>query len=169
MVNSPNAQTAGTRIGHIDASKVTVGADIQGGVPERASQLAREILDGQITIEQIQGQDVVAGLRHVADSAQPTLSELRQGVASLRRQLETAIQAGQFTDQAAVEDALDDLERVQKELAKPKPDKGRILRKLESATNLLINSESAGMAGNIGTSLSTDAAVMMKLAQKLFA
>lgn len=169
VLNSPHAQTGGTRIGHIDASKVTVGADIQGGVPERLGQLAREILDGKITIQQIKGQDVVVGLRHITNPVQPTLSELRQGVATLRRQLETAIQAGQFTDQAAAEDALDDLDRVQKELAKPKPNSGRVIRKLESATNLLINSESAGIAGDTVTSLSADAAVLMKLTQKFFA
>ena len=146
--------------------------DTQGGSLERGGRLAKDILSGNFSINDIEGKDVVVGLRHVKNLAQPTQEELRQEVAHLRSLLQTAIEAGEITDNEAAEDAMDDLDKVDRELAKDKANEWRVIRKLNSATDVLIKcSETSEAVGNIGgllLNITPKAALLTQLAQSFF-
>jgi len=173
VVGSPRAQTGGVRIGHIKAQeKVTVGVDTTGGSLEAGAKLAKDILSGNFSIDDIEGKNVVVGLRHVKNLAQPTQEELRQEVAHLRSLLEAAIEAGEITDNDAAEDAMDDLDKVNQELNKDNPNEWRVMHKLNSATDVLIKcSETSEAVGNIGgllLKIAPAAALLTQLAQSFF-
>lgn len=173
VVGSPATQTGGVRIGRIKAGeKVTVGVDTTGGSLEAGAKLAKDILSGNFSIDDIEGKNVVVGLRHVKNLAQPTQEELRQEVAHLRSLLEAAIEAGEITDHDAAEDAMDDLDKVDKELTKDNPNEWRVIRKLNSATDVLIRcSETSEAVGNIGgllLKIAPAAALLTQLAQAFF-
>lgn len=167
-----DVQVGGIRVGNIKADRVTVGQDIQGVPTGDLLALARGLQQGAITVEDIEGKNVVVGLRYTADTTRPTQAELAKEVAALRDELAQAIAAGAFADEGDSEDAQEAITKASTELAKATPNADRVTRSLESASTLIIKtSETAEAAGKLPDALAhlaPFAATLVALARTLF-
>ena len=174
-VGGQDAQRGGIRVGKIvDSDDVTIGANLQGGSAADAAALTREIMSGGITVDEVtRSNKLTVGLHHIADPASATLDDLRQEVAALREQLaalsaEASLNSEESQD---AEEAATDLATAHAELAKAEPHKGRVLRNLKKATEVLTTGAEAAEAGEkVGGTLlklAPLAALVYQLAQRL--
>ena len=165
----------GIKAKRIQADHVVSGVQIQGGDAQQAAaliQLAQAIRRGEITADEIIAQSVVTGLQYISDPAQATADDLRCELATLRTQLEQAINAHEFADQTDAEDAKESLAIAETELSKPQPGGNRIIRKLDEANSIITKSaETAEQAGKIGAvlmKLAPAVAILWQVAQRIF-
>ena len=177
--SSETAQHAMNRQGgiyvrRIDAENVVSGIQIQGGDAQSAAalvQLAQSIRRGDIRADELKARHLVSGLQYIADPSQASVEDLRRELAALRTKLEQAIAAQEIADAADADDAQESLTTAETELAKPQPNGGRVLRKLDALSQIVTRSaeaaEAAGKLGAIVIQLAPLAATLWQVAQKL--
>jgi hypothetical protein len=172
--SSRHEQKGGIRAGRIEAENVVDGVQVQGGTSAGAGdlvELARAIQSGGITAGEIKAGNVVSGLQFLAGRPPETRGELRQEVAALRRQVEQAVAAGEFTSRGDAEDVTGALQAAETELNRPQPDGRRVARKLRSAAEVLTGAaEAATAARKVGVEiirLAPVAAALYQLAQAI--
>ncbi len=149
-------ESGGIRARRIEAEHVVSGVQIQGDAAQAASliHLAQAIGRGEISADEIKARNLVSGLQYISDPTQATTDDLRRELAALREKLNQAIDANEFSDEAEAEDARESLKSAEDELAKPQPNKGRVLRKLESLNKIVASgAELANNAGKVGAML----------------
>jgi len=168
-------EPGGIHARHIEADNVVSGVQIQGGDAQTASSLihlAQSIRRGEIHAEEIKARNLVSGLQYIADPAQASVEDLRRELLALRAQLEQAIASQEFSDPANAQDAQDSLATAETELAKPEPNRNRVLRKLDELSQIITRSaETADAAGKLGAlviRLAPLAATLWQVAQHLF-
>ena len=173
--SSSRVQKGGIHAGRIEADNVVDGVQVQGGTPERAAALveaARAIQRGGITADEIKAGNVVSGLQFLTGKPPEDQTELLAEVAALRAQVQQAIAAGGVDDEGDAEDVTDALAKTEAELEKPEPNGRRVVRHLESATEILTGAaESVEAARNVGwqiIKLAPVAAALAQLAQAIF-
>ena len=173
MATNSNNQ-GGIHARRIEADNVVSGTQIQGGDAQSAAalvQLAQAIQRGDISADEIKARNLVSGLQYIADPTQASVEDLRRELAALRTKLEQAIAAQEIPDTADAEDAQESLTTVETELAKPQPNEGRVLRKLDALSQIVTRSaETAQAAGKLGAmviQLAPVAAMVWQVAQKL--
>jgi hypothetical protein len=173
--NSGQVQKGGIHARTIEAENVVDGVHLQGGVPadvEALVGLAQAIQRGSITADEIRAGNVVSGVLFVAGKPPVNHAELRAEVAALREQVQQAIAAGEVADAGDAEDVTDALAKTEAELEKPEPNGKRVVRHLESATDILTGvAKSAAAARNVGwqiVKLAPVAAALSQLAQAIF-
>ncbi len=159
---------------HIEAENVVSGIQIQGGNAQSAAaliQLAQAIQRGDISADEIKARHLVSGLQYIADPSYASADDLRHELAALRTKLEQAIAAHEISDAADAEDAQESLTIAETELAKPQPNGGRVLRKLDTLSQIVTRSaETAQAAGKLGAmviQLAPVAATLWQVVQKL--
>jgi hypothetical protein len=173
MTTNSNEQ-GGIHARRIEADNVVSGTQIQGGDAQSAAalvQLAQSIQRGDISADEIKARNLVSGLQYIADPAQASVDDLRRELAALRTRLEQAIAAQEIPDAADADDAQESLTTAETELAKPEPNGGRVLRKLDALSQIVTRSaETAQAAGKLGAmviQLAPLAATVWQVAQKL--
>ena len=173
MTTNSNEQ-GGIHARRIEADNVVSGTQIQGGDAQSAAaliQLAQAIQLRDISADEIKARNLVSGLQYIADPAQASLDDLRRELAALRTRLEQAIAVQEIPDAADAEDAQESLTTAETELAKPQPNGGRVLRKLDALSQIVTRSaETAQAAGKLGAmviQLAPVAATPWQVAQKL--
>ncbi|NJL27941.1 MAG: hypothetical protein HC897_08595 [Thermoanaerobaculia bacterium] len=115
---------------HILAGSVK-GVEVVGGGAEGAAEIAHAVGERSgIEAETIQANEVV-GFKYIADPEQPRLDELRAALAGLRAEL---ARLGTRPEVEAVEAVLIE---AGEELAKPQPEGGVVVPKLEKAAKIL--------------------------------
>ncbi len=169
-----STEPGGIHARRIEADNVVSGTQIQGGDVQSAAalvSLAQAIARGDISADEIKAHNLVSGLQYIADPTQVTIEDLRRELAALRTRLEQAIAAQEIPDAADAEDAQESLTTAETELAKPQPNGGRVLRKLDALSQIVTRSaETAQAAGKLGAmviQLAPLAATLWQLAQKL--
>lgn len=167
-------QTGGIRARRIEADHVVDGVQLQGGAPADPAglvELARAIQRGGITADEIEAGDVVSGLQFIGGSPPATADDLRQEVAALRTKVAQAIAAGEIAKAGDAEDVADALTKAEAELSAPEPDRGRVLRQLETAAKVLTAGaaavEAAGKLGPVIATLAPKAAALWELARSI--
>jgi predicted RNA-binding Zn ribbon-like protein len=173
--SSSHVQKGGIHADRIEADNVVDGVQLQGGTPEMAANLiqaAKAIQRGGITAKEIKAGNVVSGLQFLTGKPPETQADLRAEVAALREQVQQAIAAGEVADAGDAEDVTDALAKTEAELEKSEPNGKRVVRHLESATDILTGvAESTAAARNIGwqiIKLAPLAAALAQLAQAIF-
>ena len=173
--SSSRVQKGGIRAERIEAENVVDGVQLQGGTPEMAANLvqaAKAIQRGGITAKEIKAGNVVSGLQFLTGKPPETQAELRAEVAALREQVQQALAAQEIADAGDAEDVTDALAKTEAELEKPEPNGRRVVRHLESATDILTGvAESTAAARNVGwqiIKLAPVAAALAQLAQAIF-
>jgi hypothetical protein len=167
--------SSGIRAKTIKAVNVVVGAKIQGGdaaVAESLIRLAKELARGGIDADAIEAHTIVAGLHYISDPKNSSPDELCKEVALFRKNVETAVQAGEIRDKSDAEDLKKALVEAEKELAEPKPRGNMIVRRLKTAADILNQTaETAQAAGKLQDQiikLAPTAAVLCSIASALF-
>ncbi len=173
MTTNSNEQ-GGIHARRIEADNVVSGTQIQGGDVQSAAalvQLAQAIQRGDISADEIKARNLVSGLQYIADPTQASIEDLRRELATLRTRLGQAIAAQEIPDPADAEDAQESLTTAEAELAKPQPNGGRVLRKLDALSQIVTRSaETAQVVGKLGAiviQLAPLAATLWQVAQKL--
>ena len=173
--SSSHVQKGGITADRIEADNVVDGVQMQGGTLEMAANLvqaAKAIQRGGITAKEIKAGNVVSGLQFLTGKPPESQAELRAEVAALREQVQQAIAAGEVADAGDAEDVTDALVKTEAELEKPDPNGRRIVRHLESATDILTGvAESVEAARSVGwqiIKLAPVAAALAQLAQAIF-
>src|SRR5713101_4837753 len=142
MATNSNEQ-GGIHARRIEADNVVSGTQIQEGDAQTAAalvQLAQAIQRGDISADEIKARHLVSGLQYIADPTQASVEDLRRELAALRTRLEQAIAAQEIPDAADAEDAQESLTTAETELAKPEPNGGRVLRKLDALSQIVTRS-----------------------------
>jgi len=171
--SSSRVQIGGIHAGRIEADNVVDGVQMQGAAADAAGlvKLARAIQRGGITAEEIKAGNVVDGLQFLTGAAPAAQDDLRREIAALREQVQQAIAAGEIEKAGDAEDVQDALEKAEAEMAKPEPDGERVVRKLETATEILGQTadlaQAAGKVGSHIVRLAPVAAALWKLAEKI--
>jgi len=168
-------EPGGIHAQRIEADNVVSGVQMQGGDAQIASsliQLAQSIRQGKISAQEIKARNLVSGLQYIADPAQASVEDLRRELLALRTQLEQAIVSHEFSDPADAQDAQDSLATAETELAKPRPNGNRVLRKLDEFSQIITRSaqtaDAAGKLGALVIRLAPVAATLWQVAQHLF-
>ena len=169
-----NSQQGGINARRIEADNVVSGIQIQEGDAQSAAalvSLAQAIQRGDISSDEIKARHLVSSLQYIADPAQASGDDLRRELAALRTRLEQAIAAQEIPDATDADDAQESLTTAETELAKPQPNGGRVLRKLDALSQIVTRSaETAQAAGKLGAmviQLAPLAATVWQIAQKL--
>ena len=169
-----HVQVGGIRAGRIDAQNVVDGVQVQGVTAKDAAglvRLAKAIQRGGITAQQIDAGSVVSGLQFLAGIPPAGQDDLRKEIAALREQVQQAIADGEVERAGDAEDVQDALEKAEAELASPQPDGERVIRKLETAAQILTRvADLAQAAGKVGwhvIRLAPLAAALWKLAERI--
>lgn len=167
--------TGGIHAKTIKADNIVDGVLMEGGDAETAQsliQLAKQLERGAITADSMEAKNIVTGLHFIKDPKSATADDLHKEIAALKADIQKAVAAGEVPDEDNAKDLQSDVERTEKELAKPQPDGGKIVRWLGSATTILNNSaETAQAAGKLQTQvikLAPAAAVVYSIARTVF-
>ena len=173
MTTNSNEQ-GGIHARRIEADNVVSGTQIQGGDAQSAAalvQLAQAIQRGDISADEIKARHLVSGLQYIADPTQASVEDLRRELATLGTKLEQAITAQEIPDAADAEDAQESLTTAETELAKPQPNGGRVLRKLDALSQIVTRSadtaQAGGKLGAIVIQLAPIVATVWQVAQML--
>lgn len=168
-----NDPQPGIKADSIKARNVVRGAQVHSDDPKAAAHLAplaREIRLGQISAGTIEAENLVEGLQYLGSPSTATLDDLRKEVASLRERLQAVAAEGSI-DPGDDEDARQAVAEAEAELAKPRPQGSRVIRRLRQLSDILIQgadaSEAAGRIGTQVAKLAPVAAVALQVAQRL--
>lgn len=160
---------------NIKAKNVVEGVQIQGGdegAADRLIQLAKALETGDIEADSIEAKNIISGLQYIADPEDAKPEELKYEVGELRKNVESAIKAGEISNEGDAEDLQDALVKAEKELAAPQPKGSRIGRSLKTVTEILNQSaETLKAGGNLQAQvikLAPTAALIGSIAKKLF-
>jgi hypothetical protein len=173
--SSGRVQKGGIHADRIEAENVVDGVQMQGGTPVDADQLielAQAIRRGGITAAEIRAGSVVSGLQFLTGAPPESPADLQREVAALRRQVAQAVVDGEIASAGDAEDVTDALDKAEEELSKPDPEGRRVVRKLETAAEILTGTaETARAARNVGLEvirLAPVAAALVQLAHAIF-
>jgi hypothetical protein len=174
-VTTNNQEPAGIRTKRIQADQVVSGVQIQGGDPAQAAgliQIAQAIKHGEITADDITARSVVSGLQYLADPPTASAEDLRKELVAFQTKLDQAIASKELPSAGAVQDAKDSLAAAAAELAQPRPDGERVVRKLDEVSKIVTKSaeiaQASGKIGAVVVQLAPVAAVLWQVAQRLF-
>lgn len=164
----------GIRAQRIQAENVVSGVQIQGSDLQHTAsviQLIQALQLGEITADDIVARNVVNGLQYITSPTDATLENLRSEIATLRPKVETAITVREIADEDEARAATDDLAVAEKELAKPEPNREKVLKRLKNVQEILTQSaqaaEEAGKIGAMVIKLAPVAVVVWQVAQRI--
>jgi hypothetical protein len=159
----------------IRAENVVDGVLMEGGDTQTADSLlnlAKGLQTGGIHADDIQAKNLVTGLHYIHDPKSATTEDLQKEVTELENQIHRMIQSGEITDPGDAEDLEAAAAEAKKELARPEPRGGKIIRRLKTVTDILTQTaETAKAAGNLQTQaikLAPTAALIYSIAAGLF-
>jgi hypothetical protein len=166
-------RSSGIRARHIKAENVVEGVQFQGTDPSGAARLvslAREIQTQGIDVDEVIAKNLVSGLQYIDKTANPSIEELASEIRAVHVQLNCAISQGHISEKDAA-DADEALTATEHELSSERPNRGRILRKLGKAADIITRAAEMSTAAenltNQAIKLAPLIATVFQVAQRL--
>ena len=171
-----NNESSWLRAKRINVAKTIVdGIAVEGEIDSETAALlvnmAKDVQRGGVTADDIQTTNFVGGLYYLHSSAMKDIDDLRREIAAFRKKLDQVIAAQELSTEDDGRNAQESLSSVEAELAKPQPNKQKVLSKLNEVSTIVTKSaEIAQQANTIGAfviQLAPVAALLWQAAQRI--